>query len=258
MRKSTEKRERSDCSQGSSRCIPGYSRNSFSCSISLCVRFWLFNILLVGVDVKGHKLFYWDLSFASLPYFDSDYFICHGCLQKYMTPCLNVIILCFCLNPILHYSLCSVLIPWINTWSGGYLCLLISIFYSFLLRVLLHFYFILFLLYSFSYMLSESLSLHLGIYWGMTKVLTWEVKCVTISLKYWIVDSKVLPGAFLVILGILSHVRFLHVFVSEYLTYCWLVWTLRATSCSVEICCLLLYPILILIILCVMDAFRNI
>ena len=99
----------------------------------------------------------------------------------------------FRLNPILHCSLCSVLIPWINTWSGGYLCLLISIFYSFLLRVLLHFYFILFLLYSFSYMLSESLSLHLGIYWGMTKVLTWEVKCVTISVKYWIVDSKVLP-----------------------------------------------------------------
>ena len=73
-----------------------------------------------------------------------------------------------------------------------------------------------------------------------------------------VIAARGLPGAFLVILGILSHVRFLHVFVSEYLTYCWLVWTLRATSCSAEICHLLLYPILILIILCVMDAFRNI
>ena len=80
LRKSTKKRERSDCSQGSSRCIPGYSRNSFSCSISPCVCFRIFNILLVGVDVKGHKLFCWDLLFTSLPYFDSDCFMCHGCL----------------------------------------------------------------------------------------------------------------------------------------------------------------------------------
>ena len=99
----------------------------------------------------------------------------------------------FRLNPILHCSLYSVLIPWINTWSGGYLCLLISIFCSFLLRVLLRFYFILFLLYPFSSMLSESLSLHLGVYWGMTEVLTWEMKCATFSLEYWIIDSKVLP-----------------------------------------------------------------
>ena len=140
-RKSMEKWERSDCSQGSSRCVPSYSRNSYSCSISPCVHFWIFNILLVGVDVKGHKLFCWDWSFTSLPYFDSDYFMCHGCLRKYITPCLNVIILCFRLNPILHCSLYSVLIPWINTWSGGYLCLLINIFCSFLLRVLLRFYF---------------------------------------------------------------------------------------------------------------------
>ena len=35
-----------------------------------------------------------------------------------------------------------------------------------------------------------------------------------------VIAAKVLPGAFLVILGILSHVRFLHVFVSECLAYC--------------------------------------
>ena len=98
----------------------------------------------------------------------------------------------FRLNPILHCSLCSILIPWINTWSGGYSCLLINIFYSFLLRVLLRFYFILFLLYPFSCMLSTYLSLHLGVYWEVMEVLTWEMKCATISLKYWIVDSKIL------------------------------------------------------------------
>ena len=35
-----------------------------------------------------------------------------------------------------------------------------------------------------------------------------------------VIATKVLPGTFLVILGILTHVRFLHVFVSEYLIFC--------------------------------------
>ena len=36
-KKSTQERERGDCSQGSSRYVSGYSRNSYSCSISPCV-----------------------------------------------------------------------------------------------------------------------------------------------------------------------------------------------------------------------------
>ena len=55
-RKSTEKPKRSDCSQGSSRCVPGYTRDSFSCSISPCVRFWMFSILLIGVDAKRPQI----------------------------------------------------------------------------------------------------------------------------------------------------------------------------------------------------------
>ena len=71
---------------------------------------------------------------------DFDYFICHWCLRKYLTPRLNVIMLCFSrLNPFCIVP--STLNPWINTWSGGYLCLLINTLCSFLLRVLLHFYY---------------------------------------------------------------------------------------------------------------------
>ena len=55
-RKSTEKPKRSDCNQGSSRCVPGYTRDSFSCSISPCVRFWMFSILLIGVDAKRPQI----------------------------------------------------------------------------------------------------------------------------------------------------------------------------------------------------------
>ena len=72
-----------------------------------------------------------------------------------------------------------------------------------------------------------------------------------------VIALKVLPSTFLVILGILTHVRFLHVFVSEYLIYCCLVWTLRATNCSIEIGRSFVCPILILILilLCVIDVF---
>ena len=61
------------------------------------------NVLLFGVDEKGHELFCWDWLFTTPPCFDFDYFICHWCLWKYRTPCLNVITFgFFCLNPILH------------------------------------------------------------------------------------------------------------------------------------------------------------
>ena len=59
------------------------------------------------------------------------------CLRKYITLCLNVITFCFSTESFCIFS--SVLSPWINTWSGGYLCLLTNILCSFLLRVLLHF-----------------------------------------------------------------------------------------------------------------------
>ena len=68
----------------------------------------IFNVLSFGVDGKGHKLFCWDWSFTTPPCFDFDYFMCHWCLWKYRTPCLNVITLgFFCLNPILNSSLRS-------------------------------------------------------------------------------------------------------------------------------------------------------
>ena len=83
----------------------------------------------------------------------------------------------FYLNPILYCSLCYALSPWINTWSGDYFCLLINIFCSFLLWVLLRFYFILFLFHPFSYMLPKSFSLPLGVHWGMTEVLIRDEAC---------------------------------------------------------------------------------
>ena len=42
---------------GLSRFASHCSWNSYLYSISPCVRFWIFNILLFGVDGKGHKLF---------------------------------------------------------------------------------------------------------------------------------------------------------------------------------------------------------
>ena len=44
----------------------------------------------------------------------------------------------------------------------------------------------------------------------------------------------------LITLEILTHIRFLRVFVYEYLMYCWLVWTKRATSCFIDIGCSLM------------------
>ena len=43
------------------------------------------------------------------------------------------------------------------------------------------------------------------------------------------------PGTFLVTFGVLIHTRFLHLVISEYSIYYWLVWTERATNCCVEI-----------------------
>ena len=54
--------------------------------------------------------------------------------------------------------------------------------------------------------------------------------------------SRVCPSMFLVTLGILTHIRFLCMFVFEYLIYCWLVWTESATNCFVDISCLLVCP----------------
>ena len=86
------------------------------------------------MDEKGHNLFCWDWLLACSPCFN---FWCHWCLRKYITLCLNVITFCFSTESFCIFF--SVLSPWINTWSGGYLCLLTNILCSFLLRVLLHF-----------------------------------------------------------------------------------------------------------------------
>ena len=43
------------------------------------------------------------------------------------------------------------------------------------------------------------------------------------------------PGTFLVTFDVLIHTRFLHLMISEYSIYYWLVWTERATNCCVEI-----------------------
>ena len=48
------------------------------------------------------------------------------------------------------------------------------------------------------------------------------------------------PGMLLITLEILTHIRFLRVFVYEYLMYCWLMWTKRATSCFIDIGCSLM------------------
>ena len=39
---------------------------------------------------------------------------------------------------------------------------------------------------------------------------------------------------------ILTYIRFLRVFVSKYLMYCWLVWMEKATNCFVDIGCVLI------------------
>ena len=55
-----------------SRYASCYSWNSYSYSISLCVGSWIFNILLIGVDEKGRKLFCW---YWLLTYFVSNLFV---------------------------------------------------------------------------------------------------------------------------------------------------------------------------------------
>ena len=137
--KSTQEWERGDCSQGSSRYVSGYSRNSYSCSISPCVCFWILNKLLIGVDVKGHKLFCWDWSFTSLSYFD---FVSLMSLEIYnsMPECDHALFSFKSYSALFLLFLAHGLILEV----GGYLCLLINIFCSFLLRVLLRFFFYLF------------------------------------------------------------------------------------------------------------------
>ena len=62
--------------------------------------------------------------------------------------------------------------------------------------------------------------------------------------------SQNYPGTLLVTLGVLIHIRFLHLVISKYSMYCWLVWTKKATSCLVEIGCMLFCLVLIMIPLC--------
>ena len=50
-----------------SRYVSCYSWNSYPYSISSYVRFLIFNILFIGVDGKGHKLFCWYWLLACLP-----------------------------------------------------------------------------------------------------------------------------------------------------------------------------------------------
>ena len=42
-------------------------------------------------------------------------------------------------------------------------------------------------------------------------------------------------GTLLVTLSVLTHIRFLHLVVSKYSIYCWLMWTEKATNCCVEV-----------------------
>ena len=109
LRKSKEKREKSK----SSRVHPGM----FLVTLEILTHirflrifvFGIFNILFVGVDVKGHKLFCWAWLFTSLFNSDFDYFTCHECLRKYTTPFLNVIMLFFLFESylVLFPLLCS-------------------------------------------------------------------------------------------------------------------------------------------------------
>ena len=82
-----------------------------------------------------------------------------------ITPCLNLIILYFHLNPIQHCSL----------YPGHGLIFEVGLF-MFIDRHLLlfpsvSFTLFLFVLYSFSYTVFESLSLYFDVHWGMTEVL---------------------------------------------------------------------------------------
>ena len=54
-----------------SKYVSRSSWNSYPYSISSCVRFWIFNVILIGVDGKGHKLFclYWLLTYVVLNLF---------------------------------------------------------------------------------------------------------------------------------------------------------------------------------------------
>lgn len=72
-----------------------------------------------------------------------------------------------------------------------------------------------------------------------------------------VIAVKALPGTFIVILRFFAYVQFLHIFDSEYLIYRCLVWTLRATNCSIEIGRSFVCPILVLILvlLHVVDVF---
>ena len=69
--------------------------------------------------------------------------------------------------------------------------------------------------------------------------------------------SQNYPGTLMVTLGVLIHIWFLHLVISEYSMHCWLVWTKKATSCLVEIGCMLVCLVLIMIPLCVVDACWN-
>ena len=140
--------------------------------------------LLFGVDVKGHNLYCWDWLFICLPYFDFDSFICHWCLLKYMTSCLNLIILCFRLNPILHCSL----------YPAHGLIFEVGLFMFIDWHLLLfpnpNFTSFLFVLYSFSFTVFKSLSFVFGCTMGNDgSVDTRDEACNNLNMLAQILDS---------------------------------------------------------------------
>ena len=87
---------------GSSRQVSSYSQNSCLYSISPSGRFRMLNVLLIGVDEKGHKLLCWNWFFVCLLCFSFSW--CHWSR-------LILFMLKICFESFPHFS------PWIYPWN---------------------------------------------------------------------------------------------------------------------------------------------
>ena len=67
--KAQELEKRAIATKAAQRYASRHSWNSYPYSISPYICFWIFNILLIGVDEKGHKLICWDWLLTCLPCF---------------------------------------------------------------------------------------------------------------------------------------------------------------------------------------------
>ena len=101
-REDTKEAEMEQLQSRLSRYAFRYYWNFYLCSIFPRVRLRIFNVLLIGVDEKGHNLFCWDSLPACLPCFDFGFIDVFESiwLHAWMWSCSFF----FCLNPILLYS----------------------------------------------------------------------------------------------------------------------------------------------------------